>query len=110
MKTEIANERNLNSILKVTKGVIQNSRNFHNYYVEQKDNFFSNQLPLLTSPTLTNRSTILIKKPKIEEMKKIRREHIRSNQIPKLCPLYNEKGDLMSSIATSSKISIKNLN
>ena len=110
MKTVITNGKNLNSILKVTKGVIQNSRNYHNYYLEQKDNLFSNQIPLITSSNLTHRSNILLKIPKNEEMRKIRREHIRSDQIPKLCPLYNEKGDLMSSVAISSKINIKNLN
>ena len=110
MKTVITNEKNLNSILKITNKVIQNTKNFHKYYIEQNDNFFSNQLPLLTTPNLTQRSNILIKKPNKEDYKKIRREHIRSNQIPKLCPLYNEKGDLISLIATSSKISIKNLN
>ena len=41
-------------------------------------------------------------------MRKIRWEHINSNHIPKLCPLYNGKGDLISSISISSKINIKN--
>ena len=77
MKTVITNEKNLNSILKITNKVIQNTKNFHKYYIEQDDNFFSNQLPLLTTPNLTQRSNILIKKPNKEDYKKIRREHIR---------------------------------
>ena len=40
MKTVITNEKNLNSILKITNKVIQNTKNFHKYFIEQDDNFF----------------------------------------------------------------------
>jgi hypothetical protein len=44
-----------------------------------------------------------------EDYKTIRKAHIRSNKIPKLCPLYNEKGELLKKVAPSSKINIRNI-
>ena len=47
----------VDSILKVTKSVIQSSDNYNKYYIQNDDSLYSNQLPLLTS---LNRSNSLI--------------------------------------------------
>ena len=107
MKTD-KKEKNIDSILKVTKNVIQSTRNYNNYYINQKDNFYIDQLPLLTSPNSVNHS-LSEEITKDEDYKTIRKAHIRSNKIPKLCPLYNEKGELLKKVAPSSKINIRNL-
>ena len=101
-------ERNVDNILKVTKEVIQNSRNYHDYYIKQQDTFYTNQLHLLTSPNSLSHS-IKEENSKDESYKHIRKVNIRSDNIPKLCPLYNDKGELLPHIATSSKINIRNL-
>ncbi len=107
MKTD-KKEKNIDSILKVTKNVIQSTRNYNNYYINQKDNFYIDQLPLLTSPNSVNHS-LSEEITKDEDYKTIRKAHIRSKNIPKLCPLYNEKGELLKKVAPSSKINIRNL-
>ena len=101
-------ERNVDSILKITKDIIQNSRNYHNYYINHQDTFYSNQLPLITTPNTLNTLT-KEENEKYEDYKNIRKENVRSNNIPKLCPLYNNQGELLPFVATSSKINIKNL-
>ncbi len=107
MKTD-RREKNIDSILKVTKNVIQSTRNYNNYYLNQKDTFYIDQLPLLTSPNSVNHS-LSEEITKDEDYKTIRKAHIRSKNIPKLCPLYNEKGELLKKVAPSSKINIRNI-
>ena len=96
----------VDSILKVTKSVIQSSDSYNKYYIKNDDSLYSNQLPLLTS---LNRSNSLIYEiSKEEDFSTIRNPHIRSERIPKLCPLYNDKGDLIPKVASLAKISFRN--
>ena len=114
MKT--SNDQNVDSILKVTKNVIQSSDNFNNYYLNQNDSLYSDQIPLLNPQTSKFNSTSLILKREIDNNKinntntsfrTIRKSHERSDNIPKLCPLYNEQGELMPLVALNSKISFR---
>ena len=109
MKTD-RREKNIDSILKVTKNVIQSSDNFNNYYLNQNDSLYSDQIPLLNPQTSKFNSTSLILNhslseeiTKDEDYKTIRKAHIRSKNIPKLCPLYNEKGELLKKVAPFHK-------
>ena len=101
-------EYQVDSILKVTKEVIQSSEKYNDYYIGQNNKLYSFQLPLITS---LNRSLTIENEnsKENEELKGIRNAHIRSNNIPKLCPLYNDKGDLLPTIASHSKISSRSL-
>ena len=58
MKT--TNDQNVDSILKVTKNVIQSSDNFNDYYLNQNDTLYSDQFPLLKPQTSKFNSTSLI--------------------------------------------------
>ena len=101
-------EHNVDSILKVTKDVIQSSQKYNDYYIGQNDKFYNFQLPLLTS--LNNSYSIENENSKEkEELVGIRNAHIRSNKIPKLCPLYNKKGDLLPRVASLAKISFRSM-
>ncbi len=114
MKT--TNDQNVDSILKVTKNVIQSSDNFNDYYLNQNDTLYSDQFPLLNPQTSKFNSTSLILTRENENNKitntntsfrSIRKLHERSDKIPKLCPLYNDQGDLMPLVALNSKISFR---
>ena len=116
MKT--TNDFNVDSILKVTKNVIQSSDNFNRYYLEQNDTLYTDQIPLLNANTSESKSLILINPNETNNISKsnnitntsfrsIRRLNERPNNIPKLCPLYNDQGDLMPEIALNSKISFR---
>ena len=116
MKT--TNVFNVDSILKVTKNVIQSSDNFNRYYLEQNDTLYNDQIPLLNANTSESKSLILINPNETNNISKsnnitntsfrsIRRLNERPNNIPKLCPLYNDQGDLMPEIALNSKISFR---
>ena len=95
----------VDSILKVTKSVIQSSDNYNKYYIQNDDSLYSNQLPLLTS--LNRSNSLVYENSKDEDYSTIRNPHIRSERIPKLCPLYNDKGDLMPKVASLAKISFR---
>ena len=116
MKT--TNVFNVDSILKVTKNVIQSSDNFNRYYLEQNDTLYNDQIPLLNANTSESKSLILINPNETNNIsntnnitntsfRSIRRLNERPNNIPKLCPLYNDQGDLMPEIALNSKISFR---
>ena len=114
MKT--TNVQNVDSILKVTKNVIQSSDNFNDYYLNQNDTLYSDQFPLLNPQTSKFNSTSLILTRENENNKinntntsfrSIRKLHERSDKIPKLCPLYNDQGDLIPLVALNSKISFR---
>ena len=95
----------VDSILKVTKSVIQSSDSYNKYYIKNDDSLYSNQLPLLTS--LNRSNSLVYENSKDEDYSTIRNPHIRSERIPKLCPLYNDKGDLMPKVASLAKISFR---
>ena len=114
MKT--TNDQNVDSILKVTKNVIQSSDNFNDYYLNQNDTLYSYQIPLLNPQTSKFNSTSLTLTGENENnninntntsFRSIRKLHERSDNIPKLCPLYNDQGDLMPLVALNSKISFR---
>ena len=116
MKT--TNVFNVDSILKVTKNVIQSSDNFNRYYLEQNDTLYNDQIPLLNANSSESKSLVLINPSETNNISKsnnitntsfrsIRRLNERPNNIPKLCPLYNDQGDLMPEIALNSKISFR---
>ena len=116
MKT--TNVFNVDSILKVTKNVIQSSDNFNRYYLEQNDTLYNDQIPLLNANSSESKSLVLINPNETNNISKsnnitntsfrsIRRLNERPNNIPKLCPLYNDQGDLMPEIALNSKISFR---
>ena len=75
-------EYQVDSILKVTKEVIQSSEKYNDYYIGQNDTLYSFQLPLITS---LNRSLTIENEnsKENEELKGIRNAHIRSNNITK---------------------------
>lgn len=127
-------EKNIEPILKVTKDVIKADNCFNNYYLHENNSLYQNQLPLLTlrssireakllkkekknMPLLTEPKDLVIKEEKNEEQKmeyskqllsKIRKLKFRSKKLPPLCPFYNEKGELIREVVSTSKINSKN--
>ena len=106
----------IESINRLTKQVIENTDSFNNYYLEQDNSFYSETLPYLMK-SYTDRDSNINKEKRLIQLKKnnlslniLRHEHFRSIKIPKLCPIYNNKGELIPSIAINSKISKKDFN
>ena len=106
----------IESINRLTKKVIENSDSFHNYYIDQDNSFYSDTLPYLIKPN-TDRNSYNKTENRLIQLKKnnkalniLRHEHFRSKKIPKLCPIFNNKGDLIPSIAINSKISKRDFN
>ena len=128
--------KNIDSILQVTKETVNQSDNYYNYIIKQNDALIMKQLPLLMKNTRIN--AIVLSKTKndfkynslyqIKDEKKekehasktqiskfisplriIRNNKIKSQKLPPLCPLFNEKGELIPSIIKSSKILIKKM-
>ena len=129
MKTDFENSDNVTPILKITKNVIDSSINFHEYYIQHNTKLYAKQLPLLSSSTLNlNRkhilahSVALTKKNQNEryfntegnEISKVDNENpnykslrvveTRSKKLPPLCPFYNNHGELLRNVISSSKI------
>ena len=105
-------------ILKSTKNLVKSSENFYNYYNKNDNSLIKTQISLLTEPSNfksfipnklnKNNSKTKLKKQIPFPLKNIRKENMKSNKIPKLCPLYNNKNELIPSIISSSKIDIRN--
>ena len=112
----------IDSINKLTKKVIENSDIFHNYYIEQNNRLYSETLPFLLSPPKTRNKNHLNKSEKNliisnkinyknpKSLKCLRHQHVRSNNIPRLCPLFDKNGDLIPSIVQNSKIYNRSFN
>ena len=107
-------ENCVDSILKLTKNLVQNTYDYHNYYIHKNNNLFSNQLPLLTQSKSTN---LIIKntnkKNKLTKqipfpLKLIRRVEKRSNKIPKLYSINNNKREVVSLKNNYSQIHSRN--
>ena len=121
--------KNIDSILQVTKETVNKNDNYYNYIVNQNNNLYKKQLPLLMKNSRIN--ALVLSKTKIDFNKKpsfsmekiekknfsktnkskvisplstIRNTQMRSKKLPPLCPLYNSKGELVPSIIKSSKI------
>ena len=105
-------------ILKSTKNLVKSSENFYNYYNKNDNSLIKTQISLLTEPSNfksfipnklnKNNSKTKLKKQIPFPLKNIRKENMKSNKIPKLCPFYNNKNELIPSIISSSKIDIRN--
>ena len=119
MKSKDEDEKSIDSILKYTKTVVSSSVNFYSYFHKNDDSLFEKQIKILTEPSnseilmetkLNNKKSKLIKKKKIPfPLKNIRNLTIKSKLIPPLCPLYNNKNELIPSIVFSSKIERNNI-
>ena len=120
-------EQNIESILQVTKDVIKFNNNFHEYYISKNDDFYEKQLDLLLKKSellkklnknKLNKS-LPFKNSKSKNLKidcyssrqisDIRNLQIRSSKLPPLCPFYDDKGTLMPSVISTSKINVRNL-
>ena len=128
---------NIDSILQVTKNMIQQSENYHDYLINKNNNLYLKQLPLLMHSRRINSvfSSRLNKIKKLKSAKdpkninslmeneeekqttkkklsmpsllplyQIRNIKIRSKKLPPLCPLFNQKGELVRSMIASNKI------
>ena len=111
------------NILQVTKNTIQLSDNYYDYYINKDNALYKKQLPLLIQKS--NMQAIAIKKKEDEKnylttyqspknsdsldklklpLSDIRNAQIRSKKLPPLCPFYSNKGELLRSVVTTSKI------
>ena len=129
--------KNIGPILQATKETVNKNHKYFDYIINQNNSLYMRQLPLLIKNYRIN-SLILSKTKKDllinnsmqnnihrinngnEETKNknnilpfpisyIRNKKIRSQKLPPLCPFFNEKGQLDSSIVKSSKILIKRM-
>ena len=128
--------KNIDSILQVTKETVNQSDNYYNYIRKQNDSLYIKQLPLLMKNTRI--SALVLSKTRndfkhnalyeikdekkekenasktqinkfISPLSNIRNIQTKSKKLPPLCPLYNEKGELVPSIIKSSKILIRKM-
>ena len=115
MKTD---NNEIDLILKNTKNIVKSSESFYSYYNKKDNSLIEKQISLLTESNsfkslipknlYKNNSKINLKKQIPFPYKNIRNENSKSKKIPKLCPLYNNKNELVPSIISSSKIDIRN--
>ena len=120
------NNNNINPILKITKNVIHSNNNFKEYFLEKNDSLYLNQFPLISTgnknPSINiyrNKNRYLLNNKfsstaltnyDIENIKSIRIKEKRSKKLPPLCPLFNNHGELLRSVSTSSKLLITSSN
>jgi hypothetical protein len=120
------NNNNINPILKITKNVIHSNNNFKEYFLEKNDSLYLKQFPLISTgnknPSINiyrNKNRYLLNNKfsstaltnyDIENIKSIRIKEKRSKKLPPLCPLFNNHGELLRSVSTSSKLLITTLN
>ena len=111
------------NILQVTKNTIQLNENYHDYYINKDNALYRKQLPLLIQKS--NMQAIAIRKRENEKnvsqteenkdksnsldkisfpLSGIRNAQIRSKKLPPLCPFYSNKGELLRSVVTTSKV------
>ncbi len=101
----------IGSINKLTKKIIENSESFHSYYIDQKTNYYEDTLPLVlyekklkNSFNKSEKRLIKLNKKYPLSLKSIRHVNIRSKKISDLCPIFNNKGELLPSVVSNSKI------
>ena len=120
------NINNINPILKITKSVIHSNQNFKEYFIEKNNSLYLKQFPLISSNNKKNNIFRNQNNPNdnkkkfflstdlanynIENIKTIRIKEKRSKKLPILCPLFNNQGELLRSVSTSSKLLITTLN
>ena len=120
--------KNINSILQVTNDIINKNDNYHEYIINNNNQLYARQLPLLikskrikaliqkkfddTQKNKDEESTekkFSIFKKYLSPLNTIRNAKIKSKKLPPLCPLYNNQGELIPSVVSSSKIIFKKL-
>jgi len=115
--------KTVGNILQVTKNTIQLNENYYDYYINKDNALYKKQLPLLIQKA--NMQAIAIKMKEDEKnyvlseqnqnksdsldkilvpLENIRNAQIRSKKLPPLCPFYSNKGELLRSVVTTSKI------
>ena len=115
--------KTVGNILQVTKNTIQLSENYYNYYINKDNALYMKQIPLLVQKA--KMQAVAIKKKENEKnyidgednkiksqsidkfalpLNDIRNAQNRSKRLPPLCPFYNNKGELLRSVVTTSKI------
>ena len=124
MKSKVeSTSETVGNILQVTKNTIQLNENYYNYYINKDNALYRRQLPLLVQKANMQAIAIMRKeneKNNIESeenqnnsdiiekiqmpLSDIRNAQIRSKKLPPLCPFYSNKGELLRSVVTTSKI------
>ena len=115
--------KTVGNILQVTKNTIQLTDNYYNYYINKDNALYMKQIPLLVQKA--KMQAVAIKKKENEKnyidgeenkvksqsidkfvlpLNDIRNAQNRSKRLPPLCPFYNNKGELLRSVVTTSKI------
>ena len=127
MKTPKLN-KNIESILSVTKNVIKKSNEFNEYYKFKDNNLYQSQLPLLMQRSRLKEALYIKNKKKIQDLvltdeekgqnkndeeeknlitknplTQIRKLQVRSKKLPPLCPFYNKKGELLPEVVSTAK-------
>ena len=128
--SKILISKNINSILQVTNDVIYKNNNYRDYIINENNSLYIRQLPLLIKNERINalvakkyddpkKNSSLILEEEIKNnnsmssfplLKGIRNLKIRSKKLPPLCPLYNDRGELVPSEIKTSKIVYKRIN
>ena len=135
MKTVKIN-KNIESILNVTKNVIKESSEFNDYYQHKDNNLYTSQLPLLMQRSRIREALYFRNKTEIQDLvvqksdnsdlndnilkeeeeknynkhplTQIRKLQVRSKKLPPLCPFYNKKGELLPDVVSTSKALLTN--
>ena len=115
--------KTVGNILQVTKNTIQLNDNYYDYYINKDNALYMKQLPLLIQKS--KMQAVAIKRRENEKnfiegeesqkksnsidklvlpLNNIRNAQIRSKKLPPLCPFYSNKGELLRSVVTTSKI------
>ena len=117
--------KTVDNILQVTKKTIQQNDNYYDYYINKDNSLYMKQLPLLIQKSKLQ--AIAIRKreneknhieAELEEPQNrsvsidkymiplidIRNAQSRSKKLPPLCPFYNNRGELLRSVVTTSKL------
>ena len=110
--------QSIESILQVTKNMIQETDNFYDYYINKDNSLYHRQLPLLIRKSKLQALVIRNKENKKQMddgyqisltkdenlLDNIRNAQIRSKKLPPLCPFYNDKGELVPSVVKTSRV------
>ena len=115
--------KTVGNILQVTKNTIQVNDNYYDYYINKDNSLYMKQIPLLVRKA--KMQEIAIRKKENEKnnrdfdenkiksqssekylvpLNDIRNSQNRSKKLPPLCPFYSNKGELLRSVVTTSKI------
>jgi len=105
--------KNIVSILNVTKNLIKKSDKFNDYYNNKDNNLYQNQLPLLMQRPRIREALYFKKRNCIQDLVLKRMEtedqdlnddnNIIKEEEPPLCPFYNKKGEFLPEVVSTSK-------